>query len=236
MAENNNDLPEGLFDDAEFEKEFADLNKQLEDLDKAQQADTASQENTDDSSAQSLSDSVDDEFSQIMNSNAETSFDDELEGLIGNKAKRAIIVTRLSSAELLAAFCTLADISAQCLDSQSGAVAVLRNLDGDGPEAAAKDLTTVVTGLSALLLVDRADKMTATPFANGGAQSAQLPPPFVLETLAPFVEDLMLGITDLDAIKQSGTTIIDSASIDKPRAFEIIAEHTHLGRGGSSIK
>lgn len=76
----------------------------------------------------------------------------------------------------------------------------------------------------------------ATPFANGVAQSAQLPPPFVLETLAPFVEDLMLGITDLDAIKQSGTTIIDSASIDKPRAFEIIAEHTHLGRGGSSIK
>ena len=46
-------------------------------------------------------------------------------------------------AELLAAFCQLSDISAACIGANQGAVAVLKNLDGDGPEAAAKDLTTV---------------------------------------------------------------------------------------------
>lgn len=152
-----------------------------------------------------------------------------------NKAKRAILVTRLTSADLLAAFCSLADITAQCIDSREGAVAVLRNLNGDGPEAAAKDLTEVVAGLSVLLLVDRADKMTAVPYANGTAEDAELPPPFVLETLAHFVEDLMLGLTTVDALAQQGVRIVDSADLDHDHALKIIAEHTNFGRDGSSI-
>lgn len=70
-------------------------------------------------------------------------FEDELQGLLGNRAKVAVIITRLTSPRLLAAFCELSDISAQCIGSAQGAVAVLRNLDGDGPEAAVKDMTIV---------------------------------------------------------------------------------------------
>ena len=74
-------------------------------------------------------------------------FEDELQGLLGNRAKVAVIITRLTSPRLLSAFCELSDISAQCIGSAQGAVAVLRNLDGDGPEAAVKDMTIVVAGM-----------------------------------------------------------------------------------------
>ena len=50
----------------------------------------------------------------------------------------ALIVTRIASADLLAAFCQLSDISAACIGANQGAVAVLKNLDGEAPEAAAK--------------------------------------------------------------------------------------------------
>lgn len=113
----------------------------------------------------------------------EPSFEDELEGLLGDKAKAAFICTRLNSAELLAAFCQISDISAECIGSEQGAVAVVHNLDGDGPEAAVKDLTKVVGGLSGLLVVNRADKVEATVYYDGQA-GEQLPPPFVFPSLA----------------------------------------------------
>ena len=50
----------------------------------------------------------------------EPSFEDELEGLLGDKAKAAFICTRLNSAELLAAFCQISDISAECIGSEQG--------------------------------------------------------------------------------------------------------------------
>lgn len=221
--------------DPDLAREMESLNQELANLEQNASTDDGGESTTGESEDGNAPEDVSDEFSQIMNANAETSFDDELEGILGNKAKRAILVTRLTSADLLAAFCSLADITAQCIDSREGAVAVLRNLNGDGPEAAAKDLTEVVAGLSVLLLVDRADKMTAVPYANGTAEDAELPPPFVLETLAHFVEDLMLGLTTVDALAEQGVRIVDSADLDHDHALKIIAEHTNFGRDGSSI-
>ena len=94
-------------------------------------------------------------------------FEDELQGLLGNRAKTAVIITRLTSPQLLAAFCQISDISAQCVGSEQGAVAILRNLDGDGPEAAARDITTVVAGMPVILAVNRADKLEAILYVEG---------------------------------------------------------------------
>lgn len=154
-------------------------------------------------------------------------FDEELEGLLGDKAKLAMLCTRLQDADLLAAFCSLADISAQCVQANEGAVAVLRGLDGNAPESAAQDLTKVVTGLSALLVVNRADKIEATVYM-GGQAGEQLPPPFVFPTLAPFVEDMMLGISTMDGLRESGVDIVDTNSIDHDGALSIIARHTRF--------
>lgn len=162
-------------------------------------------------------------------------FDEELRGLVGDKAKSAALITRLASARLLAAFCQISDISADCIGSDQGAVAVLRNLDGDAPEAAAKDLTTVVSGMATVLAVNRADKLDSTLYLHGEAGQTFAPP--ILFASAPdFVEDLMLGIATLADLRKQGLHIIDSASLDHDAAMAIIAEHTRFGRGTSHIR
>lgn len=163
------------------------------------------------------------------------SFDEELEGLLGNKAKSAIIITQLASAELLAAFCQLADVSAVCLEDSRGAVGVLRNLDGDGPEAAAADLTTVVSGMPVVLTVNRADKLEATLYTQGKAGQGFAPPLLFAQT-PTFVEDLMLGISTLSEVVSHGVTSVDSGSLDREEAMAIIAKHTRFGRGTSKIQ
>lgn len=156
---------------------------------------------------------------------ATAGFEDELAGLLGNKAKTAAVITRLNSAELLAAFCQLADVSATCLASAQGAVAVLRNLDGDGPEAAARDLTRVVSGLGTILAVNRADKLEATLYVNG-TPGEQIPPPILFTSTAPFVEDLLLGISTLDAVERQGVEHADSSDFSDPEtAYKVIARY-----------
>ena len=162
-------------------------------------------------------------------------FEDELQGLLGNRAKVAVIITRLTSPRLLSAFCELSDISAQCIGSAQGAVAVLRNLDGDGPEAAVKDMTIVVAGMPAILAVNRADKLEATMYLQGKVGQT-FAPPVLLTSTAPFVEDLLLGITDVQGVRDSGVETVDSASLTRDDAMKILAEHTRFGRGSSSIE
>ena len=157
-------------------------------------------------------------------------FDDELEGLLGNKAKVAAIVTRLASARLLAAFCILTDIKAGCIDDEMGAVAILHDLDGDAPEQAAKGLTVTVKGLSVVLAVNRADKLEATVYKQGAATDS-LAPPVLFASTAGFVEDVLLGITSLADLASSGTGIVDSTSMDADQAMQVIRHNMRPNPG-----
>ena len=206
---------------AGFEKEFQDAE--------------ASKQQDDDSAETPAGRPPQDADAVLSEAENSLSFDDELQGLLGNRAKVAVIITRLTSAQLLAAFCQLSDISAQCIGSPQGAVAVLRNLEGDGPEAAVKDLTTVVSGMPAILAVNRADKLEATMYMQGVAGQT-FAPPVLFTSTASFVEDLMLGITDMDGLRGAGQTVIDSASLSRDDAMKILAEHTRFGRGSSRIE
>ena len=215
---------------AGFEQEFKDA-----EATKNEREDTSSEafdsSEASDSAESSESSGIDDMLNEAEDS---LKFEDELQGLLGNRAKVAVIITRLTSPRLLSAFCELSDISARCIGSAQGAVAVLRNLDGDGPEAAVKDMTIVVAGMPAILAVNRADKLEATMYVEGKAGKT-FAPPVLFTSTAPFVEDLMLGITDMNALEQADMTIFDSADLDRDAAMSIIAEHTRFGRGTSSI-
>ena len=160
----------------------------------------------------------------------EQQFDEELAGVIGNKAKVAVIITRLSSADLLAAFCQLAGISALCVSAAEGAVAVLRNREGDDPEVAARDLTTVVNGLSAVLAVNRADKLEVTLWIRGRA-GEHFSPPVLFTSTARFVEDLLIGAVDMAGLRTQGYTVIDSSDYTRDTALRVIARHTRFGPG-----
>ena len=140
-----------------------------------------------------------------------------------------------ASARLLAAFCQLSDVSADCIGSEEGAVAILRNLDGDGPEVAARDLTIVVSGMSLVLAVNRADKLEATVYLQG-KPGQTIAPPLLFTSTAPFVEDLLLGITDEDGLIGTGMKVEQSADLDHDQAMAVIAEHTKFGRGSSRIE
>ena len=242
MTDDKFDPDESHFSDEEleaalagFEKEFADDSvsgdaSDTSDADKT--ADAASAKSgrpmTDDVTG-SVADAVNEAMADVVDPSL--GFDNELAGLLGNKAKVALIVTRLASAELLAAFCQLSDISAACIGANQGAVAVLKNLDGDGPEAAAKDLTTVVSGMAVILAVNRADKLEVAMYVQGEAGQSFAPP--VLFTSTPrFVEDLMLGIVTLNQLKTQGFEVVDSAGLDHDQAMQILANHTRRGRGG----
>lgn len=206
-----------------FEKEFRDSN-------------AAAGEPANDAAADSPADDAGAADSgQTQEADTATAFDDELQGLLGNKAKAAVLITRIASARLLAAFCQLSDVSADCIGSEEGAVAILRNLDGDGPEVAARDLTIVVSGMSLVLAVNRADKLEATVYLQG-KPGQTIAPPLLFTSTAPFVEDLLLGITDEDGLIGTGMKVEQSADLDRDQAMAVIAEHTKFGRGSSRIE
>ena len=206
-----------------FEKEFRDSN-------------AAAGEPANDAAADSPADDAGAADSgQAQEADTAAAFDDELQGLLGNKAKAAVLITRVASARLLAAFCQLSDVSADCIGSEEGAVAILRNLDGDGPEVAARDLTIVVSGMSLVLAVNRADKLEATVYLQG-KPGQTIAPPLLFTSTAPFVEDLLLGITDEDGLIGTGMKVEQSADLDHDQAMAVIAEHMKFGRGSSRIE
>lgn len=206
-----------------FEKEFRDSN-------------AAAGEPANDAAADSPADDAGAADSgQAQEADTAAAFDDELQGLLGNKAKAAVLITRVASARLLAAFCQLSDVSADCIGSEEGAVAILRNLDGDGPEVAARDLTIVVSGMSLVLAVNRADKLEATVYLQG-KPGQTIAPPLLFTSTAPFVEDLLLGITDEDGLIGTGMKVEQSADLDHDQAMAVIAKHTKFGRGSSRIE
>lgn len=206
-----------------FEKEFRDSN-------------AAAGEPANDAAADSPADDAGAADSgQAQEADTAAAFDDELQGLLGNKAKAAVLITRVASARLLAAFCQLSDVSADCIGSAEGAVAILRNLDGDGPEVAARDLTIVVSGMSLVLAVNRADKLEATVYLQG-KPGQTIAPPLLFTSTAPFVEDLLLGITDEDGLIGTGMKVEQSADLDHDQAMAVIAEHAKFGRGSSRIE
>ena len=139
------------FSEEELEAAMAGFEREFNEAEAAKQRESQAEKTDDDSDA-----------ADVLNAaQSSLQFEDELQGLLGNRAKTAVIITRLTSPQLLAAFCQISDISAQCVGSEQGAVAILRNLDGDGPEAAARDITTVVAGMPVILAVNRADKLEA---------------------------------------------------------------------------
>lgn len=89
--------------------------------------------------------------------------------------------------------------------------------------------------MPAVLAINRADKLEATMYLQGKVGQT-FAPPVLFTSTAPFVEDLLLGITDVQGVRDSGVETVDSASLTRDDAMKILAEHTRFGRGSSSIE
>ncbi len=205
---------EGELSDEEIDKALSDFESEFASF---SAHDGSSGQDLGDDWGQDLGDGLDQDLDQLED------FDEQLQGILGNKAKVALLITQLRSARFLAALCKLSQISALCLDSPQGACAILTDLDGDRPEQAAKQLTSMVNGFGLVLAVNRADKVDMHLW-TGGQEGDSFAPPLVLSSTALFVEDLLTGSLSLKDLQEQGADLIDSGKMSQVEAYEVIGE------------
>ncbi|WP_418969785.1 hypothetical protein [Alloscardovia omnicolens] len=155
------------------------------------------------------------------NYSLDPAFEAELDGIIGNKAKIAIIITNLASAHFLAALCRVMDVDARAVRFTTGAGALLADTQGSAPEDVAHALSESMSGLFVVLCVNRADKISITQWFNG--QNVQkMAPPMFFNVLDPTIEDLMIGSqtpADLDMAGYEQVESSDFATEDEAMEF-----------------
>lgn len=149
-----------------------------------------------------------------------TSFEDTLEGLTGQKARSAVISTYVNKADLLAAFCKISKISAICVPSETGSIAILRNLNNDEPECAVVRLSELLGPVAMILLVNRANKLDASVYEAGKTKEMFLPAPLALTILPDEVADVVLGVSAMKDF-QLTDEIFDSEKLTFNNAMSI---------------
>lgn len=216
---NGDDSVRASFTDAEldnalagFEREFQDESKENSDSENSKnaQSDGKNQENS----------TLDDAMRDIE----EASFEEDLEGLLGNKAKVAMIITYVEPAQLLAAFCKMADVSAKCFDEEQGAVAILKNLKDNGPEEDVKEFVDFFRGMDVMLIVNRADKITAKIYQNG-VEPQEIVAPMALAVWSRRVEDLAICMETVDTLAKQDVTMYDSDDLSDFAAYKIFNKY-----------
>lgn len=216
---NGDDSVRASFTDAEldnalagFEREFQDESKENSDSENSKnaQSDGENQENS----------TLDDAMRDIE----EASFEEDLEGLLGNKAKVAMIITYVEPAQLLAAFCKMADVSAKCFDEEQGAVAILKNLKDNGPEEDVQKFVDFFRGMDVMLIVNRADKITAKIYQNG-VEPQEIVAPMALAVWSRRVEDLAICMETVDTLAKQDVTMYDSDDLSNFAAYKIFNKY-----------
>ncbi len=216
---NGDDSVRASFTDAEldnalagFEREFQDESKENSDSENSKnaQSDGKNQENS----------TLDDAMRDIE----EASFEEDLEGLLGNKAKVAMIITYVEPAQLLAAFCKMADVSAKCFDEEQGAVAILKNLKDNGPEEDVQKFVDFFRGMDVMLIVNRADKITAKIYQNG-VEPQEIVAPMALAVWSRRVEDLAICMETVDTLAKQDVTMYDSDDLSNFAAYKIFNKY-----------
>ncbi|WP_251150769.1 hypothetical protein [Cellulosimicrobium sp. Marseille-Q4280] len=143
---------------------------------------------------------------------------DDLSSLTGGSSPDLVaLVTQIAGAEPLAAACSLAQVEADVVATDVGAVAVLRDRTGDAPALAAAALSTLVKGVPLILVERRGEQLTMTRWSDGAVGDA-LAPGLVLGGAPEALEDLLTGsstVTDLDGV-------VASSSISRWKAMRLL--------------
>lgn len=214
---------------ASFEQELSDIDFDTDALDRAA-ADRQQEQHADDSAdvdshnnphndfSEQNSDSS--SFANLEQGLASDFFEDELQGVLGNVAKRAMIISQITSGKLMAALCRMDDVDAVCTDDDHGAVMVLHDLKGQAPEDAATELTHMIDGMQLLLITNRADKIEAHVYERGKSV-ADVPPPMLMANMPDFVEDYMLAIISEQELRSEGTWY-ESKTLEFEEAYRLV--------------
>ncbi len=118
--------------------------------------------------------------------------DDLSELTAPRKRELAVLLTQVADAEALAAACALAELDVDAVPTPVGALAVLRDPSGEGPENAATAISRLVAGVPLVLVTRTEGQLTAVRYQDGQAEG-NLPPGLVLSGAPEALEDLLTG-------------------------------------------
>ncbi|NKX91700.1 hypothetical protein HF995_00165 [Sanguibacter hominis ATCC BAA-789] len=137
---------------------------------------------------------------------------DDLSGLsmfgeTTSKPTVALVLTQVAGADPLAAVCAVAKLEVDVFFAQGvGAVAVCRDLDGDGPAQVAAGISQLISGVPAILVERRENQITATRWLDG-ERGDDVPAGLLLDGAPDDLEGLLLGthtLADVKGVLQAG--------------------------------
>ncbi len=216
---NDDDAVRASFTDAELDNALAGFEKEFQESEN--QSNSNNEDLLDDSNS---SDQENNSIEEAMRGIEEANFEEDLQGLLGNKAKVAMMITYVEPAKLLAAFCKMADVSARCFSEEQGSVAVLKDLEGNGPEDDVKKFVEFFLGIEVMLITNRADKITAKIY-RAIKEPQEIVAPMALAVWSRDVEDLAICVENADSLEKRGLEMFDSDDLSDSEAYKIFQKY-----------
>lgn len=216
---NNDDSVRASFTDAELDNALAGFEKEFQE--KENLSNTNNEELLEDSNSNNQENNS---IEEAMRGIEEANFEEDLQGLLGNKAKVAMIIAYVEPAKLLAAFCKMANVSARCFSEEQGSVAVLKNLEGNGPEEDVKKFVEFFFGMDVMLITNRADKITAKIY-QAVKEPQEIVAPMALAVWSRDVEDLAICMENADSLEKRGLEMFNSDDLSDLEAYKIFQKY-----------
>lgn len=216
---NDDNSVRASFTDAELDNALAGFEKEF------QEKENLSNSNNEDLLEDSNSNNQENNsIEEAMRGIEESNFEEDLQGLLGNKAKVAMIIAYVEPAKLLAAFCKMANVSARCFSEEQGSVAVLKNLEGNGPEEDVKKFVEFFFGMDVMLITNRADKITAKIY-QAVKEPQEIVAPMALAVWSRDVEDLAICMENADSLEKRGLEMFNSDDLSDLEAYKIFQKY-----------
>ncbi|WP_225997661.1 hypothetical protein [Myceligenerans pegani] len=143
----------------------------------------------------------------------------------------AVLITQIAGAEPLAAAASLAGLDLDAVPTEVGALAVLRDPTGGGPDAAAAALSQVVRGVPLVQVTRKGEQLTCVRWSDG-ERGDEISPALLLGGAPQTVEDVLTGyakVADLEGVVASG-------SIGRVKAMRMLASAARKARRASRGK
>ncbi|PJI94316.1 hypothetical protein [Luteimicrobium subarcticum] len=143
----------------------------------------------------------------------------------------AVVVTQVGAAEPLAAACALAGLEVDAVLSGIGVFVVCRDTSPGAPQRVAETLTRAMSGLPAILLERRDDRITAHRWLDG-VQGDKLAPAIVLGGAPDALENLLLGVETVDELPG----VVSSVGMGRFAAMRALASTARAAKRSAKKK
>lgn len=140
--------------------------------------------------------------------------------------KVAVVLTRLASAEALAATCALHKIIVDAVSSSVGAYAVCREVTGESPALLAAAVSNMVKSVPIMLFEATGSHIAASRW-QGGELIEEVPAALVLGSVPNEVEDLLLGAVTVAELPG----VVTSQGLSRWKALRTLAALGRASRG-----